>query len=469
MARSELPPQVTFQVQEYGPPNGRITTVIYGCLAAADCIAQATRELYNHLWEYNTGTNMWTWVTGSNQMNAADVYGTFQQPSDTTMPGARYAAGSSWVDANNNLWFFGGVENNTSFNDMWRYNIATNQWTWMKGPQGGGNAGHYGSINVENPANEPPARTAYSRWKDACGNFYLWGGGDFWIGEPSNQNRFSDVWKYDVVTNNWVWVAGSSTGGSEGSYNQYCTDNGITGPRARTFNSTAQVLAATDVFVGYAGYLSDSGNVALDDLWVFNSANNEWRWIGGVQPEAAAGNYGPLGVPSATYLPPSRYEQCIWVDSSGAMWMFGGEGNTPYDMFNDVWKFIPDTSCTGIPLVNGTEAKYQLSSSTICNGGHVSLSLNGIANASITPSSSVTWTDTADAVLSPTSTTTYVLTGKTSCTINDTLSFTVQVSPISAQIAANPLVFCQGDSTRICTTSAFATYYWRYGRYHDVY
>ena len=90
----------------------------------------------NNLWKYDPTINQWAWMNGPGTQNDPGNYGTRGVPSATNVPPCRSLAMATWVDKNNNLWFFGGVENNTSFNDLWRYNISTNQWTWISGNSG---------------------------------------------------------------------------------------------------------------------------------------------------------------------------------------------------------------------------------------------------------------------------------------------------------------------------------------------
>jgi N-acetylneuraminic acid mutarotase len=81
--------------------------------------SRGTVGFLNDLWKFSTTTQEWTWVSGSSIAGASGVYGTFGVPSTSNMPGAR---GSSveWIDANGNLWLFGG-QSIEDFNDLWRY------------------------------------------------------------------------------------------------------------------------------------------------------------------------------------------------------------------------------------------------------------------------------------------------------------------------------------------------------------
>src|SRR6266566_7817520 len=90
----------------------------------------------------------------------------------------------------------------------------------------------------------------------------------------------------------------------------------------------------------------------LNDLWKFNPATNEWAWMGGSNKVlytayGSPGIYGTQGVPSVSNVPGGRWISSGWTDSSGNLWLFGGEG---YDSvgargyLNDLWKFTPSTN-----------------------------------------------------------------------------------------------------------------------------
>jgi N-acetylneuraminic acid mutarotase len=80
----------------------------------------------NDLWKYSPSSNEWTWVAGSDTVDATGLYGTQGVPSATNVPGAR-AEPMIWTDGNGNAWLFGGYQyddpTNTRFemNDLWKY------------------------------------------------------------------------------------------------------------------------------------------------------------------------------------------------------------------------------------------------------------------------------------------------------------------------------------------------------------
>jgi hypothetical protein len=76
----------------------------------------------NDLWKYSGGR--WTWVSGSNTRNQNSTYGTEGTLDPSNAPGGR-SSPNGLVDANGNLWLFGGygqVPGTTgNLNDLWMY------------------------------------------------------------------------------------------------------------------------------------------------------------------------------------------------------------------------------------------------------------------------------------------------------------------------------------------------------------
>src|SRR5690349_6457397 len=81
----------------------------------------------------NLDAQNFTWVQGTSTLNVYPTYGTMGSPSSLNSPGSRHGA-AHWVDANGDLWLFGGEGDPTHwFSDLWKYTVSTNQWTWIRG------------------------------------------------------------------------------------------------------------------------------------------------------------------------------------------------------------------------------------------------------------------------------------------------------------------------------------------------
>jgi PKD repeat protein len=294
-------------------------------------------NLYADLWRFQPSTNIWTWMKGPQGPGGAGVYGTQGIPDTANYPTCRYETSATWTDNSGDLWFFGGHGPAGCNNDLWKYNISSNEWTWMKGSQTIAAPGVYGQQGVEDPANTPGARNIYSHWKDLNGNFWIFGGTNDWT------TYYNDLWKYNPITNNWTWMKG---GASQAFYLNQCTGNSLTTPGVR-FESRACV---TDVD-GNFWLLGGAENLNPDydnDVWMYCVSLNKWIWVAGDNFSNSLGYWGTIGISSPLNRPDGRCGSIMWYDQAGHLYVFGGMNGTISPFYrNDLWKFTIDPSCTG--------------------------------------------------------------------------------------------------------------------------
>ncbi|MBK8845168.1 MAG: T9SS type A sorting domain-containing protein [Bacteroidetes bacterium] len=303
----------------------------------------------NDLWRYNIATNEWTWMHGSNTSNTTGNYGTYQVSSPSNDPPPRFECGTSWTDTNNNLWLFGGGDNgNINNNDLWKYDIATNSWTWMHGSSLIGAPGNYGTLGVATPSNTPGSRLNFAHWKDLTGNLWLMGG-------KTPNGFYNDMWMYNTNTLMWTWVNGNSNLNTAANYVSNCTSAISDMPGGRGENRYCWTDACGKFWM--FGGANNSYGTFFNDLWQYDPALNLWRRINGSISSNQAGNYGIKGLAAATNFPSSRWGGNAAIDLQGNLWLFGGSENWP-TFKNDVWRFVPDSTCGGCinvaqaPIIN---------------------------------------------------------------------------------------------------------------------
>jgi len=346
----------------------------------------ANQGLLNDLWKYDPIQNTWTWMTGSNVINQNGSYGAAGTFSNTFNPGCRFGA-AAWTDNNGDLWLFGGFGTDTSngqgtLNDLWKYSISQNEWAFMGGTKGLFQVGIYTSLGVPSTTIYPGARKEATTWKDASGNFYLFGGS----GNTTSQNNaglLHDLWKYNTNTSEWTWLHGSQFLDQLGFYGT------IGAPSATNIPGSRQ---------GAMGWIENNGNIwlfggygrdvsaptpgYLSDLWRYEPTTNVWTWMKGVNSIGVAGNYGQLGVPNLSNLPGGRAYGLTWKDTQGKLWMFGGEAygsSTNVGNINDLWQFNPSTLTwlwirgSNTPGQNGSYGTQNIYSTTNTPGGRNSL------------------------------------------------------------------------------------------------
>ena len=275
-----------------------------------------TLGFLNDLWKYSGGT--WTFVSGSSLANQIGIYGTPGTPANGNAPGGRQEA-AGWADANGNLWLFGGEgeDKNTPptpngiLNDLWVYNIASNQWTFVIGGTTANQTGEYEAQTVVGPVNTTGAAST-------CG-----------------------------------LTVGLTVGG-----NVICSPVSTTGALPGSRWGASSWIDAGGNFWLFGGWGLDStgtnGNGALNDLWVYtpNSTAGQpgtWVWVKGSNTGAANGVYGDELRPYKTFemwTPGGRSNATHWVDGNGQLWLFGGQGydstsTTGNGDLSDLWRYLP--------------------------------------------------------------------------------------------------------------------------------
>lgn len=303
---------------------------------------------FNDLWVYDTNTSNWTWLSGSSLLNQTGNYGVKGVSSPNNVPGARFLS-MTWV-YNNKLYLFGGNGNGPGyFNDLWEYDLSTNNWTWLKGSNLTNQTGVYGAIGVSSTSNVPGARRAGGAWV-YNDKFYLFGGNYY----NSTTYRYNDLWEYDPITNNWRWIKGANIAGQYGNYGTkgVAATSNVPGSREDFFTWINN--EKTYIFGG-TGFSSSSQSY-LADLWEYNSLTNNWTWISGSEFTQYPGTLGMMGVPASTNFIGCRTQGCNWIFNN-KLYVIGGFGKIAnfatrddiwqYDLSTNYWTWLKGSSTGG--------------------------------------------------------------------------------------------------------------------------
>jgi N-acetylneuraminic acid mutarotase len=305
------------------------------------CDANDIQVLLNDLWKFDPDTQQWAWISGSSTDYRVGQYGTEGVPAAGNVPGSRWEA-TAWSDTKGNLWLFGGNGIDAAsargyLNDLWKFNIATSQWTWVSGSSAIGSQncfepdqecaqpGVYGTLGKPAPGNVPEGRNGSVGSIDDTGHLWLFGGDN----NPGPIiNLLNDLWEFDPETQEWAWMGGSDT------------------------------IAC--------GVTESSGTCIID--------GND-------------GVYGMLGVPSPSNVPGSRSDTVSWTGKDGTLWLFGGNGldaeSGTLNILNDLWEYqIKQTPAIAITA----------SARTLFAGNPVTISAKVAASGEY-PSGTVTFLD----------------------------------------------------------------------------
>jgi len=331
-----------------------LTCSLLGCLLGFD-LASFTAAAQT------TEPNEWAWMGGSNGLSQqgppAGVFGTLGSFAAGNIPPV-HSGPAIWNDGKGHIWLFSGASLSPfEFvypNDLWEFDIATNQWAWMGGtgtvPQSSqGISGTYGTLGTPAPGNIPGGREGAATWIDKSGNLWLFGGYGFdgfgYLG------YLDDWWKFDPSTGLWTWMGGSSGVSScPITYGNLGVPNADNIPECRDYAASWTDSAGHFWMFGGTVFTSKNGTYDFGDMWELDPSTNQWAWVGGSDTVNNYGTYGTLGVPATGNIPGARSGPAYWTDSSGNFWLFGGIGYAApvttgalSGFENDLWMFNPTT------------------------------------------------------------------------------------------------------------------------------
>ena len=340
------------------------------------------------LWRFDPETNNWTWMNGTADSGVLPSYGLQGIPSPSNHPGSRNEMIATWVDQENNLWLFGGVVGNgdNRGSDLWRYSIATNEWTWMKGPMTFGYSGSYGQRGVEDQSNNPRARVAATSWVDKSGKLWLFGGQGL-----SSQEVLNDLWSYDPMTNNWTWVHGPpGISQDPGSIGPVCVSADSLNPISRFECRVRWVDIEGDLWMWGGGTIGLSQSQSfLNDLWRYRIEDDQWTLMWPDSLYDPFGNFGTKGQASPCNRPYGAKGALSWYqEETNTVYLFAGHQFYPplpssVAQRSVMWKYVLDPQCIQYscpPICDPLQIELELQQPDQENEGGALVSVeNGVA------------------------------------------------------------------------------------------
>ena len=310
---------------------------------------------------FNPSTNQWTWMSGSMNADQTGIYGTKGTAAPANVPGARYRP-VTWLGSDAHLWLFGGYGRDGTghvgeLNDLWKFNPATLEWTWVSGSDIRDQAGTYGTKGAAAPANVPGARDASTSWLDATGRFWLFGGEGYGV-SALGKGQLNDLWMYDPATNQWTWVSGDNTVDHVGVFGTQGTASASNNPGG-IHGATGWIDPTGKLWLfGGTGHDAVGTLGMLNDLWKYDPATNQWTWTAGSKTSNRRGIYGPLGKRYLSNNPGGREHLAGWTNASGELWLLGGDG---YDADGPETTSTTCGSTSGrlvSPVLNGWDGRH---------------------------------------------------------------------------------------------------------------
>jgi N-acetylneuraminic acid mutarotase len=204
-------------------------------------------------------------------------------------------------------------------------------------------SGVYGTQNTAAASNLPGARYSASAWIDSSGNLWLFGG--YGYDSTGSLGKLNDLWQYTPSSAQWTWINGEDAANVGGIYGALGIAAITNVPGARQGASSWIDSTGNLWLLGGVGYSSTGGVGNLNDLWQFDPSTKEWTWMSGGPVQNAGGIYGTLGTASTGNVVGGHSSASSWIDSSGNLWLFGGDGDDSagnLGYLNDLWHYTPN-------------------------------------------------------------------------------------------------------------------------------
>ena len=279
------------------------------------------------IWEFHPDTNNWAWVDGASSDGIRPASVAQGTPDADNTPGGRQASTAAVVG--DKLYLFGGDAFDTNnhigcLNDLWQFDPATSNWTWLTGSLAINQSATYGLLGVAAPDNTPGPRAGAASWAHD-GAFWLFGGAG--RDASGNSGSLNDLWKFEPGSGMWTWVGGSLSANASSALGTLGVPDPANHPGAR--HRACNWQGADGAFYVFGGSgRSDDGttSVSRNDLWRYDPTTGVWTWIKGPSGPDQAGVYGEQGIADPANTPGARYSAVAWATPSGKLYLFGGTG-----------------------------------------------------------------------------------------------------------------------------------------------
>ncbi|MCA1963120.1 MAG: kelch motif-containing protein, partial [Prosthecobacter sp.] len=245
---------------------------------------------YNDLWLFEPASGTWKLVIPGGLPH----YGTMGIPSSINRPSARGDA-VFWTDTRGNLWLFGGegyLQGNNPYtktkNDLWSFDVESEQWTWHGGRD------ETGMTNVSPDIIWPPGRESPAMWQvPSTGDVLLFGGYTSNIIDQAypGSTHLGDLWLWKEAERTWTRLHGSRA----------------RLPQAERQNFPPEAISC------YAWRSADGSFWMINQgaFWRLNSEKTHWStWR------------FPAEV--SWWQPRADYAGARWIVADGSTWFHGG-------------------------------------------------------------------------------------------------------------------------------------------------
>lgn len=314
-------------------------------------------ELLNDLWELDIATRKWKSV----------------QSVSKSIPPPRHSASACGASGGMMIVFGGVGLAGNKLDDLWIFSLVDYSWKQLDK-----------SENIS--SSFPLARSDQTTWCFKT-EMIIFGGRNV------ENETIHEMWSFSLIHLKWKEME-SSKKYPKNNYGQYA----VTYPKPRS--GATPFVKGNHLYI-FGGNIAgkDSGETHVNgkyvtDLWSYDVEADTWQSLGGNSDVCQPGIFSPQHAENKNNWPGCRIKGTGWSDSSGNLWMFGGEGADitknsvtvfkPALLLNDLWQydFVYNMWIwQGGNQYGNTGGKYGDSGSELAPGGRTGfVSFNELGN-----------------------------------------------------------------------------------------
>lgn len=292
-------------------------------------------EGFSDLWRYNTSTDRWTFISGSLE-DGSGMYVDKGASSTISYPSARSRTVISFIDNNNDIILFRG--NNS--NDLWKYNIAQNEWTWVSGINpvdvSFSVTEFISNDGTELDKNTPAGNNGYSI-------FWTNENNDYFLLEGNGTRNIYQIWKFEQSSG--YWLSEKKIAGFP-NHSVFGVEDVSTEP---TKHSNSYHWIHENYLYIFGGQATGFGIDYTNVLYKLNLENYNWTWLKGVtkiDKDSIGTNFDQIplqknpgfvhgiGNPHELNLPSRRSNGISWIEGNK---LYLGYGKARIQYLYDIW------------------------------------------------------------------------------------------------------------------------------------
>jgi N-acetylneuraminic acid mutarotase len=300
--------------------------------------------IFSDLWRYDPESNDWELLSEDRNNTASSA----ETKSD--LPLARLDA-VSWVDAENNLWLYGGRQLGESFHldDLWKYDLGSRIWMRVNGKGEYNQPATRGELGELSKEFTPGSRSAALSWTDKKGNLWLFGGTGYLQDEPSGNAFYNDLWMFEPGSGQWAWISGSEKANQPSGVTSEKEPDKASYPGGRS-KAAFWYDSANDHVWLYGGIGMDSTGSTiggLSDLWLFSVYKKTWEFKGSSLKLDLASNIQSARTEAPGNHPGFRVGATSWLSEEGDLFLIGGHSTVSLDQVyldKHIWAYSVKSS-----------------------------------------------------------------------------------------------------------------------------